>query len=65
MPAASFIAKVSNMNPILSWGHLEKVNTLFNNGEDELFKKIVVDNFLFRYKRIKGYTIILYIYIIY
>lgn len=50
MPAASFIAKLGNMNPILSGGILNTVNAFFNDGGDEIFKKTVVDKFLFRYR---------------
>ena len=51
MPAASFIAKLSTMSKYLAPGILAVVNEFFNDGGDELFKKVVVDNFLFRYKR--------------
>ncbi len=51
MPAASFIAKLSTMSKYLAPGILAVVNEFFNGGGDELFKKVVVDNFLFRYKR--------------
>lgn len=52
MPAASLIAKVSEMSSLLSGGILDNINTVFNNTEnakDELFKKIVVEDFLFKY----------------
>ena len=61
MPAASLIAKVSEMSSLLSGGILDNINTVFNNTEnakDELFKKIVVEDFLFKYKGTKIFNMI-------
>ena len=50
MPAASLIAKLSDMSHYLSEPILAILNTFFKNDEDQLFKKIVVEEFLFRYR---------------
>ena len=50
MPAASLIAKLSDMTHYLSEPILAILNTFFKNDEDQLFKKIVVEEFLFRYR---------------
>ena len=52
MPAASFIAKVEREVHTISAAAYQKLNDLFNQGSekggDDLFKKVVVDEFLFR-----------------
>ena len=50
MPAASLIAKLSDS--FLAEYILPILNTTFKNDEDQLFKKVVVEEFLFRYTTI-------------
>jgi len=47
MPAASFIAKVEREVHSVSAGVYDELNTFFNEGKDELFKSVVVEDFLF------------------
>ena len=49
MPAASFIAKMERDVHSFSAGVYDKLNTLFNEGKDDLFKSVVVEDFLFKY----------------
>ena len=49
MPAASFIAKMERDVHSFSAAVYDKLNTLFNEGKDELFKNVVVEDFLFKY----------------
>ena len=55
MPAASLIAKVSEMSPLLSGGILDNLNAFFKDGKDEIFKKIVIHDFLFKYIKEQNY----------
>ena len=50
MPAASFIAKVERAKEteVASGGLFPRLNEFFNEGRDELFKEVVVADFLFR-----------------
>ena len=48
VPAASFIAKAArDVNSAMNFA-FPKMNEMFNNGGDELFKKVKVADFLFR-----------------
>ena len=49
MPAASFIAKVEREVHTIAASVYDKLNTFFNEGQDELFKNVVVEDFLFKY----------------
>ena len=53
MPAASLIAKVSEMSALLSGGIFDNLNAFFKDGKDEIFKKIVIQDFLFKYEGTK------------
>ena len=59
MPAASFIAKMERDVHSFSAGVYDKLNDLFNEGKDELFKSVVVEDFLFKYILIP--TVLLYL----
>ena len=48
MPAASFIAKVEREVHSISASVYDELNTFFNEGKDELFKSVVVEDFLFK-----------------
>ena len=48
VPAVSFIAKAArDVNSAMNFA-FPKMNEMFNNGGDELFKKVKVADFLFR-----------------
>ena len=53
MPAASLIAKVNEMSSLLSGGILDNLNAFFKSGKDEIFKTIVIQDFLFKYEGTK------------
>ena len=48
MPAASFIAKLEREVHTIAASVYDKLNILFKEGKDELFKKVVVEDFLFK-----------------